>query len=60
MPRDALWVMPNGVTTVVTVDDDGNRIYAPEAIETQAEPEPVKAPGQPPQQHRHRRRRNRR
>lgn len=65
MPRDALWVLPSGVTTVVTVDDDGNLIEdAPEAIETQAEPppapKPVKAPDPPPQQHRHRGRRNRR
>lgn len=65
MTRDALWVLPNGVTAVVTVDDEGNLIEdAPETSETQAEPplapKPVKAPDPPPQQHRHRGRRNRR
>ena len=60
MPRDALWVLPNGVTTVVTLDDDGNLIEdAPEAVEPTA-PEPVEAPDPPPQQHRQRGRRNRR
>lgn len=61
MPRDALWVLPSGVTTVVTVDDDGNLMEpALEVAETPAEPEPTKAPDPPPQQHRHRGRRNRR
>lgn len=61
MPRDALWVLPSGVTTVVTVDDDGNLIEdVAEAVDTPAEPAPVKAPDPPPQQHRHRGRRNRR
>lgn len=62
MPRDAIWVMPNGVTKVVTIDDDGNLIEdEPEAVETQAEPEPAKAPDPPLQQHRQQRgRRNRR
>jgi len=67
MPRDALWVLPSGVTTVVTVDDDGNLIEdVPEAakpapVETvEAPAEPAKAPDPPPQQHRHRGRRNRR
>lgn len=59
MPRDALWVLPSGVTAVVTVDDDGNLIEdAPEAVVT---PEPAKAPDSPPQQTRQKRgRRNRR
>lgn len=67
MPRDALWVLPSGVTTVVTVDDDGNLIEdVPEAVEpvpvetVEAPAEPAKAPAPPPQQHRHRGRRNRR
>jgi len=62
MPRDALWVLPSGVTTVVTLDDDGNLIEdAPEAVDTPAAPPvPAKAPDPPPQQHRHRGRRNRR
>jgi len=67
MPRDALWVQPNGVTTVVTVDDDGNLIEdVPEVVEpapvetVEAPAEPAKAPDPPPQQHRHRGRRNRR
>jgi hypothetical protein len=57
MPRDAIWVMPNGVTKVVTLDDDGNLIEdVPEVVETQAEP--VKAPDPPqPRQHRRRNRR---
>lgn len=38
MPRDILWVLPNGTTTVVTVDDDGNPVEAP----VEAKPEPVK------------------
>jgi len=59
MPRDALWVLPSGVTAVVTVDDEGNRIEdAPVAAE--APEDPAKAPDPPPQQHRHRGRRNRR
>lgn len=59
MPRDAIWVMPNGVTKVVTLDDEGNLIEdVPEVVETPAEP--VKAPDPPPQQHRQRGRRNRR
>lgn len=58
MPRDALWVMPNGVTKVVTLDDDGNLIEdEPEAVET---PEPAEAPDPPPEQPRQRGRRNRR
>lgn len=58
MPRDAIWVMPNGVTKVVTLDDEGNLIEdVPEVVETVAEP--VKAPD-PPQQPRQHRRRNRR
>lgn len=59
MPRDALWVLPSGVTAVVTVDDDGNLIDdEPEAVEP-APAKPAKAPDPPPQQHRHRGRRNR-
>ena len=35
MPRDALWVLPSGVTTVVTLDDDGNLIEdVAETVET--------------------------
>jgi hypothetical protein len=67
MPRDALWVLPSGVTTVVTLDDDGNLIEdVAEAVDKPAEPPPppapvpAKAPDPPPQQHRHRGRRNRR
>lgn len=26
--RDALWVLPSGATTVVEVDEDGNRVTA--------------------------------
>jgi hypothetical protein len=59
MPRDAIWVMPNGVTKVVTLDDDGNLIEdVPEVVAQPAEPEPVKAPDPP--QPRQQRRRNRR
>ena len=44
MPRDILWVLPNGTTTVVTVDDDGNPVepIAPVVPEPEAKPEPVK------------------
>ena len=57
MPRDAIWVMPNGVTKVVTLDDEGNLIEdVPEAVETPAEPAPDPDPPTP----RQRRRRNRR
>lgn len=56
MPRDAIWVMPNGVTKVVTLDDEGNLIEdVPEVVETVAEPDPAPEPD-PPQP----RRRNRR
>ena len=63
MPRDAIWVMPNGVTKVVTVDDDGNLIEDVPAAEP-AEPAnaanaaPPPDPDPPPQQQH--RRRNRR
>lgn len=58
MPRDAIWVMPNGVTKVVTLDDEGNLIEdVPEVVEAPAEPAPDP---DPPQQHRQRGRRNRR
>jgi len=56
MPRDALWVLPNGVTAVVTVDDDGNRIEdAPAAAEA---PEDPAKPPEPPRQKRGRRNRH--
>lgn len=54
MPRDALWVMPNGVTAVVTVDDDGNLIedvvLEPEAAAPAKAPDPPapKKRGRPP------------
>ena len=58
MPRDAIWVMPNGVTKVVTLDDEGNLIEdVPEVVETPAEPAPDPDPPQHPRQ---RGRRNRR
>lgn len=41
--RDALWVMPNGVTTVVTVDEQGNLVEPVHAVE----PEAVIAPAPP-------------
>jgi hypothetical protein len=57
MPRDAIWVMPNGVTKVVTLDDDGNLIedVAP-AKPADAAPPPDPDPPQP-RQHRRRNRR---
>lgn len=59
MPRDAIWVMPNGVTKVVTLDDDGNLIEdVPEVVETVAEADPSPDPDTP--QPRQRGRRNRR
>lgn len=51
MPRDALWVMPNGVTKVVTVDDDGNLIEdVPESVVPDKAPDPPapKKRGRPP------------
>lgn len=51
MPRDAIWVMPNGVTKVVTVDDDGNLIEdVPEAVAPDKAPDPPapKKRGRPP------------
>jgi hypothetical protein len=61
MPRDAIWVMPNGVTKVVTLDDDGNLIEdVPEVVETPAEPQPPPPDPDPPKQHRQRGRRSRR
>ena len=51
MPRDALWVMPNGVTKVVTVDDDGNLIEdVPEAVapDKATDPPAPKKRGRPP------------
>lgn len=54
MPRDALWVMPNGVTKVVTLDDDGNLIedvvLEPEAAAPDKVPDPPapKKRGRPP------------
>ena len=63
MPRDAIWVMPNGVTKVVTLDDDGNLIEDVAATEP-AEPanaaEPAPVPDPDPPQPRQPRRRNRR
>lgn len=57
MPRDAIWVMPNGVTKVVTLDDDGNLIEdVPEVVETPAEQAPDPDPPTP-RQHRRRNRR---
>lgn len=52
MPRDALWVLPSGATTVVTVDDDGNLIEpiadaAPE-LATAPTSEPQRAAPPPP------------
>jgi hypothetical protein len=35
-----LWVNDNGTTSVVDVDDEGNRIDLPEAPETDSEPSP--------------------
>lgn len=55
MPRDAIWVMPNGVTKVVTLDDEGNLIEDVPAAEP-AEPAPDPDPPQP-RQHRRRNRR---
>lgn len=58
MPKDAIWVMPNGVTKVVTLDDDGNLIEdVPEVVETLEKPAPEP---DPPRQPRQRGRRNRR
>jgi hypothetical protein len=66
MPRDAIWVMPNGVTKVVTLDDDGNLIEDVPAAEPAepanaakpAEPAPPPDPDLPqPRQHRRRNRR---
>lgn len=54
MPRDAIWVMPNGVTKVVTVDDDGNLIedvvLEPEVVAPEKAPDPPapKKRGRPP------------
>lgn len=60
MPRDALWVLPSGVTTIVTVDDDGNRIEDVPDEAAEVSSNLAKVPDPPPQQHRHRGRRNRR
>ena len=51
MSRDALWVMPNGVTKVVTLDDDGNLIEdVPEVVAPDKVPDPPapKKRGRPP------------
>jgi hypothetical protein len=64
MPRDALWVLPNGEMTVVTVDDDGNLMepFSDAVRETLVEPvpEPAKTPDPPPPQTRKRGRHRRR
>jgi len=57
MPRDALWVLPSGVTAVVTVDDDGNRIEDALAVAEEAPEDPAKPP-EPPRQKRGRRNRH--
>jgi hypothetical protein len=60
MPRDAIWVMPNGVTKVVTLDDDGNLIedVAPAKPADAAKPaKPAPVPDPDPPQHRRRNRR---
>jgi len=48
MPRDALWVLPSGVTTVVTVDDDGNLMEPAPELALQAVEPAAREPGQPP------------
>ena len=68
--RDALWVLPNGTTTVVTVDEQGNPVDpipgtepAPEAPAAEPEipavepVEPTPEPEPAPQVTRRRRRR---
>ncbi len=42
--RDALWVLPNGVTTVVTVDEQGNRVDVPAPVQQPVEAPPPPAP----------------
>lgn len=70
MPRDALWVLPSGATTVVVLDDVGNLMEPiPEAVratlpEAEPEPEPTQkplaAPPPEPFRHKHGRHNNRR
>ncbi len=61
MPRDALWVLPSGVTTVVTVDDDGNLMEpAPELALQAVEPDAHKPAAPPPPQQPRKRGRHRR
>jgi hypothetical protein len=53
--RDVLWVLPNGTTTVIEVDDDGNPVVpipAPPADPVADDPPPdaPRKPGRPRKQ----------
>lgn len=53
--RDVLWVLPNGTTTVIEVDDDGNPVVpipAPPADPVADDPPPAapRKPGRPRKQ----------
>lgn len=61
--RDAMWVLPNGTTTVISVDENDEPVEpipGTEPVVVTAEPAPAPKPAPPPVQHVSRKRRRRR